>query len=157
MKYGQRDVVDLLVFNEEGKLIAKLDSLKESNIYVGRLDSQVYVKDALLNSDILEFIGKKEKQPVRTDFENHMIKKNAGTTISFGKPNTKKCKLIAVSLLVRDDIGTSVEVTYEIPNATLNTGLNFEHSNVDPTDLDLVFNILPYNDEGDLYKMHIEE
>lgn len=62
MKYGSRQVIDLVIFDKDGKEIVNLDTLKEAEIcfdYRKRL-GYIAVKDVLLDSDILSFIHKEE-------------------------------------------------------------------------------------------------
>ena len=109
MKYGAKEVLDLYVFDENGKFITKLDSLKESAIYLYEyedgLRARLIAKDALLDIELLKFI-QNTKEKNLTDFDRY-LKLNEMHTITFNAKNTyKKCKLIAKSIIRRVESGT---------------------------------------------------
>jgi hypothetical protein len=150
MKYGQKEVLELKIFSDDGKLITTLDTLKQSEIF----GNHVYVKDALLDRNMLEFIGSVEKLE-RSDFETQLEKSKFNTTIVFNHVINKKCKLIGNGIFRQSDTAIDVEFLFEVPMATLKRGLEFEQSNTKVSDFDLYFVMVPYNDNGDLYKIHI--
>ena len=158
MLYGVNEVLDLYVFNEEGKFVTQLKSLRESGIYVydsteSESEAILIAKDALLNIDLLKFI-QRIKDDNLTDFERY-AKINEVHTITFNAKNKgKKCKLIAKSnirdLEQKDDI-----CLYEIPNAYIVNSFSSFKELDKVSDFDLKIEIKPYNEEKDLFQMKI--
>jgi hypothetical protein len=155
MKYAFRSAVNLKIFDINGKEITSLDTIREHNLYIDENSSAILVKDALFDLKLLKFLGK-EKNSHNNDYEKCL--KNNVTTIVFNKESNKKCKLIANCLWRRADNGEDVSCVYEIPNAITTNNIKFESSNYgDPSTNDLIFKIEPYNEYGDLFKLHITE
>jgi hypothetical protein len=127
----------------------------ESGIFTNTATPHIYVKDALLDKNVLEFVGKVETFKT-TDFERHINKAHYSSIISMGKRKNKKCKLIAKGFLRNAETQKDAEYLIEIPNAEIVTGLDLEQRVGRVSDFDLMFNILSYNEEGDLYKLHIQ-
>lgn len=158
MLYGVNEVLDLYVFNEEGKFITQVKSLKESGIYVSdstesESEAILIAKDALLNIDLLKFIqGTKDDN--LTDFERY-AKINEVHTITFNAKNKgKKCKLIAKSIM-RNLNQLDNEYLYEIPNAYIVNSFSSVKELDKISDFDLKIEIKPYNEEKDLFQMKI--
>jgi hypothetical protein len=150
MKYGIRDVLDLTVFDESGKLVAILDSLKNSKICNG----YVVIKDALFDEDFLKFIGREEK--CNNDYDKYLS--NEKTTIIINENIVKKCKLIGVMLWRKDSNCKDIKCKFEIPKATTVNSFELDSApDGDPSTNDIIFKIMPYNEIGDLYKIHIIE
>ncbi|WP_090739391.1 hypothetical protein [Paenibacillus sp. Mc5Re-14] len=151
MKYGQREIIDLTIYDELGNKVAHLDSLKES--YLGK--HTVFVKDALLDLDLLKFMGKAEDKFV-SDYESESSREKYDTTIVFNHNTTKPCKLIGKGVIRSQETGRDVEFMYEVPKAEIS--LNYTmivESSPNVSDHDFSFDILPFNEEGDMYKLHI--
>lgn len=159
MKYGQRSIIDLCVFNKDGTLVTVLDSLKESFINQSKDNPVLYAKDALLDDSLLEFFNKRERDN-KTDYEKFVLngfeeKKSLKTLVH--RQTTKECKLIAKAVVRDEESGLDRCMYYEIPEASVSNYSNFEFSGTKVSEWDLMFSIKPYSDEGDLYKIHIEQ
>lgn len=159
MLYTTKDVLELYVFDEEGRFITKLDSLKESAIYlyennIHNMRARLIAKDALLNIDLLKFIQNVKEEDL-TDFERY-LKLNDIHTITFNAKNKiKKCKLIAKGLAKRADTQNDDIYFYEIPRAFIVNSFNSETSLDKYSVYDLKVEIDPFNDAEDLFKMHL--
>ncbi|MBD8836259.1 hypothetical protein IFU39_00300 [Paenibacillus sp. CFBP 13594] len=155
MKLGNRDVVGLHVFDEWGSKVAYLDSLKESKLVTSDEEQTIlFVKDALLDIELLKFITNEEDQYLN-DYESFFNKKTH-RTFSF-KKMSKKCKLIAETYY-RSTYGEDHYTYFEIPNARISNSIDFYTSSTgNPNDTDIMFIIEPFNEENDLFKIHIEE
>ena len=158
MKYGAKEVLDLYVFDENGKFITKLDSLKESAIYLYEyedgLRARLIAKDALLDIELLKFI-QNTKEKNLTDFDRY-LKLNEMHTITFNAKNTyKKCKLIAKSIIRRVESDTDDIYMYEIPDANIVNTFNSKQTGYEPSVYDLKVEIQPFNEAEDLFKMHL--
>lgn len=153
MKYGQREVIDLSIYDVHGKKVVTLDSLKNSKLI---LDNHPYlfIKDALLNDDFLRFIAEEETEEL-TDYENDLGKGSARSTYAFGGKKDIKCKLIGKTLFRQVDDNTDKIVIFEIPNATLEHNLKFESSPNEVSMFRYYFKIDKFNDKGDFIKLHI--
>ncbi|RNB59371.1 hypothetical protein EDM57_04305 [Brevibacillus gelatini] len=157
MKYGNHDVVDLMIFDEEENLVANLTTLKESHIQIDGTQSGMFVKDALLDQDLLKFIGKQNEQPVLSDYQKILNSGQQSTTITFNKSKSKNCKLIAIGYYRDADTENDVKVIYEIPKAKVINKLSFNTNSINVSPLDLYFQFEPFNEEGDIMKLHIEQ
>ena len=159
MLYGVKEVLDLYLFDEGGRFITQMNSLKESRIYLyeslllDELEAVLIAKDALLNIDLLKFIqGTKDDN--LTDFERY-AQINEIQTITFNAKNKgKKCKLIAKSVM-RDLSQKDCIYLYEIPNAYIVNSFNSATEHDEVSVYDLKVEIKPYNEEKDLFKMKL--
>ncbi|MBX4152436.1 hypothetical protein [Paenibacillus lautus] len=153
MKFAQREVVDLYIFNENGEQVASLNTLQQSVLRLNGLNSEVYIKDAFIDTDLLAFIGSKENDK-RSDFEkmsNQQI--NYSSTITFGKRQKKKCKLIGKGIQRNID-SQDCPFMFVIPNAQINPDFDLVQNNIDPSGLSLVFEARPFNEQGDCVILH---
>ncbi|PYY28187.1 hypothetical protein [Paenibacillus illinoisensis] len=156
MKLGNRSVIALHVFDEWGTKVAYLDSLKESKLVTSDEEQTIlYVKDALMDTYLLEFITNEETD-LSTDYES-FFKKKAYRTFSF-KKTLKKCKLIAETEHRNSKNGRDHKTYFEIPNAQIASSIDFYTSSIgEPSDTDIMFIIEPFNEDNELFKIHIEE
>lgn len=158
MLFGLCDVIDLMVFNKKGKLLAKLESIKENDLNYSQYSNENYllIKDALLNTDILEVLGNKESEN-KNDYEKELSMES--NTICFGSKKNVDCKLIGIGYLKETTNGMNVKFKFEIPKAEMVNKLQIKSTcdyNDGSSDFDYVFKIYPFNDEGDLFKLHID-
>lgn len=155
MKYGYREVIDLMVFDKSGKLVAKLDTLRDS--YIGFDDKTAYVKvkDALLNDEILKFIGKQETENL-SDYEKVIQGTSNRTTYVLGNKTTKECKLIGTGFFRKHDDQRDVKFSFEIPNAKTVNHYVFQSDGHNVSPFDLYFTFDAFNEDGDVLKIHIE-
>jgi hypothetical protein len=155
MKFGNNEVLDLSIFTEEGNLVTKLDSLKNSSVIItetGR--GYIFIKDALLDQRFLEFLGKVERNEV-SDFDKQLNREAHTTTITFNKKLNKKCRLIGKGLLINPEDCSNKIFTIEVPNATTGKAFELTKEYDYSSEFDFVFTINPFNDDGDLFKLHI--
>ncbi|ASA22582.1 hypothetical protein [Paenibacillus donghaensis] len=158
MNYGTREVIELLVFDENGNKVAHLDSLKQSYLKTSQgYSPYLYIKDALLNYDLLEFSHAEVKNN-RSDYEKELNNEKDFKEISYNPKLVKKCKLIAKTLYRTDDTKEDKEVYFNIPNAKTNGAIDFTSCNEgEPSTFDSVFSIHSYNENGDIFKIRIEQ
>ncbi|AYB37667.1 hypothetical protein [Brevibacillus laterosporus] len=153
-KYGRGEVIDLSIYDENGRFITKLDSLKNSYIGSKGTKGLVKVQDALVDQFLIAFIGECEKSSL-SDFQKDIhngIKKH---TYVINSKSRKKCKLVATTLWCNED-GKDKKVIFEIPNAVTVNNTKFYNDGTIPSPLDVTFAFYPYNDKEDIYKIHIE-
>jgi hypothetical protein len=159
MKYGLRSVIDLYIYNEKGNLIAVLDSLKESYIDTNTVPPILYAKDALLDDSLLEFFNKREDDN-RSDYDKFVSKgfeeDKPHKTLVY-RQTTKQCRLIAKTEIRESESGQDKMMYYEIPKASVSNYDCFDFNEKNPSEWDLAFKIEAYNEDNDLYKIHIEQ
>jgi hypothetical protein len=150
MKFGQREVYDLMVFDENENLVANLDSLKNVKIYYSENHETyfIYAKDALLNTDLLKFVGKEEKQ---TDLQS-LLHGNK-QVISIPRKIEKYCKLVAKSLIENIETNSHQVIMLEFPKVKIVSRPTFEGNITDPSEFDVLFKVISENDE--FFKVHI--
>ena len=153
-KYGVKEVIDLMVYNEQGELITKLDTLQNSHIIVDEDGgASLIARDALLDINLLRFAHGNSLVGM-SDFDsllNH-VKNNR---ITFGINNLKKkCKLVATSTMRNPHTMKDETVYYEIPDADILNSFNHEANYDTPSVFDLRFVINP-NSDGELFYLYI--
>lgn len=151
-KYGVKEVVELFVFNEDGKLVTTLDTLRNSRIASSEDDDFIFVEDALLDIDLLRFQQNSEMDMV-DDFKT-VLNQIKGVPVKVNKNNkSKKCKLIAKSALRNRETGADKYIYYEIPNAEIINSLEIDTSNCELSTFDILFKIIT-DDNGDLFTIY---
>jgi len=158
MKFGNNEVLEVTIFDEKGMVVTTLDTLKSSNLFLDKYGVfNLIVEDALLDDKLLKFIGKHEKDNL-TEFDKYLKKQKYGTTITFNRHIDKSCKVIGKGILRETDSCLDKEFLFEIPNAMTTTQFEFSKDLKyhDPSTFWLGFIAKPYNEEGDLLRMHIE-
>jgi hypothetical protein len=156
MKFANREVMDLLVFDLNENMIANLDTLKESKLF--RSDDGLYyliAKDALLDENILKFLGTEEVN-VKSDMQFYLTENKDGKTITFNSDKTKQCKLLAITLGRQDLDHVDKKFIFEFPNVEIINDFTFDGVCGSVTAFDLVFKIKKYNENGDVFKLHIK-
>lgn len=153
MKFGHFQALDVSIFDESGNLVTALETLKNSYIQIKDNAGYLLIKDALLDKNLLQFIGKTEEDTL-SDFDKVLNGKKYTTTITFNQKMYKSCKIIGKGLL--RDVTTQMdqEFLFEIPSARFGGDLDFISDCESVSEYDFVFRILP-NGNGDLFKMHI--
>jgi hypothetical protein len=153
MKFGHFQALDVTIFDESGKLVTTLETLKNSYIHIKDHSGFLYIKDALLDKNLLEFIGRTEED-TSTDFDKFLNGKKYTTTITFNRKLNKSCKIIGKGLLRNATTQVDQEFLFEIPIAKFGGDLDFISDCDNVSEFDFVFRIIA-NDQGDLFKMHI--
>lgn len=154
MKFGQFQALEVAIFDEEGKVVTILDTLKNSYLSIKDNRGYLFVKDALLDKELLKFIGKTEVDN-SSDFDKLLKKQKYATTITFNRSLKRRCKIIGNGLLRNSSDFKDQEFLFEIPEATFGGDLDFISDCDNVSEFDFVFKIYPFNDNGDLFKMHI--
>ena len=152
-KYGVKDVVELFIFDEDGKLVTTLDSLQESKIVSNKENNFIFVRDALLDIDLLRFQQDSETNSEINDFKTILQQIKGTSVVVKQKREDKKCKIIAKSTIRNRHTGEDAYIYYEIPEATITSGFEIENNNYEPSAFDVVFNINP-NASGVLFEIH---
>ncbi|MGV6935844.1 hypothetical protein ACWA2B_10055 [Paenibacillus sp. CMM36] len=153
MNYGIRDIIELHVFDETGKFVSTITTLKKGSISV--TNRTIRVKDALLNGDMLKFLNKSEN--TMSDYDKFFSKTQNCETIVFNR-KVVNCKLIAEGFYRKEESQEDVVVQYEMPKCSIVSAYNFNHSYIgDADEFDYVFEIKEFNEKGDLFKLHIEK
>lgn len=153
MKYVERSVKDVYIFDMEGTSVATLNTLMDSDLIINQDNDEAYLvlKDALYDLDLLKFIGRENSS--QSDYDRVLnINKNK---ITFGKRDEKECKIIAKGVWRKSENMEDIEVVFEIPHAVTVNNIKFEGSNHNVSTFDLVFKIIPFNEDGDLFNLHI--
>lgn len=150
MQFAQYDVYDLMVFDLNENLVVNLDSLKNVRIYYSENYETyfVYAKDALLNTDLLKFVG---KESAKSDLQKMLS--GDKRVISIPRKTKKECKLIAKSRIKNAETETEQEIMLEFPKAIIASKPAFEGDAVEMSEFDVLFEIVPENDE--FFKIHI--
>lgn len=156
MKYGWREVIDLSIYNDKGSFITKLDTLKNSYIGIKNGQGIVKVTDALFNQYLMAFLSKYEDN-TKSDFEKDITNEPQKDTYVFNINQKRSCKLIGTTHFKRNEDHKDIKVTFEIPNAITGNSMKFSADGIEVTPFDLIFEISPFNDEGDIMKLHIED
>lgn len=154
MKFSNFNVLDVSVFDENGELITELNTLKDSQLVIQAGVGYLHIVDALLDQDLLEYIGSAEEEKM-SDFEKHLLRQKFSKTITFNKNSNKKCKIIGRGFMRNAEDFKDKEYLFEIPNAEIGSGVDFTGFSEEVSVYDFVFKINPFNEEGDLFKMHI--
>lgn len=150
-------VIDLYVFDENGKLITKILKSTENSIKYKTENGNSYIlsDDITFNEKLIELYGQVITNEY-TDFDS-MINKNPRKTIRFNKKNPcRQFKLIAIGEIVNNSNEKIENLKIIIPKATLvqSHELNFQNGTVDVQKYK--FKILPFNEEGDLFDLQFE-
>jgi hypothetical protein len=156
MKFGNREIMDLLVFDLNENLVTKLDTLKESRLFKDEGDTYyLFAKDALLDENILKFIGYQEEIEV-SDMKSYLNDNKDDRTITFNSKRWKQCKLLAVTLGRQQTDCIDKKFIFEFPQVDIMNNFSFHGVTSEVSAFDLVFRINKYNDNGDVFKLHIK-
>jgi hypothetical protein len=150
MKYGIKDGMELFIYDEEGNYVAHVDYSEETLIS----NNLMLVDSSLIGEDLIGFANTTEKRN-KSDFESFFDSKQ--TTYIVNLNSNKKVKIIGKSTFRGVEDMMDRNVYYEIPNATLVNKPEFKHSYTEVAKFNIIFEIEPFNKQGDLYKLRIEE
>ena len=153
MKLFFRYVMNVMVFDNDGKLLANLDTLTENSLSYNTEDSNsncLLIKDVALNTDMLCQLGEEEKL---SDYDNLLGGKDK--TFTFGSKNNVPCKIICSGSFREEETRKDIDFKIEIPNAEMVNTLNIQSDNASTFGFDYKFYISPFNTKGDLFKLHI--
>lgn len=163
MKTVLQDVINLSVYSEDGQFITKIMTMTEGilNHETNGKESYLVVRDALFNMKMLESIGEVVKEDGLSDFE----KETSGsqeTVIKFKKvdsyKNLPKFKLVGEGIMYSPDtMQVSHDFKIVIPNVTHTDGLKLDLSTQSVYQPSYVFEINPYNDDGDMFEIRLTD
>ncbi len=151
------NVLDLKVFDIEGKFVTKLDkAVKGKLVHNNSGDSYFAIEVVDFNIDLIKALGEVNTSESKTDFEKELSSKS--TKIRF-KPlhhwdNIKKFKLIAEGEFYNGDGEVSHDFKVIINKSELVSGLDFESSNEDLSSYTHVFQIRT-DEEGNSFELEL--
>lgn len=155
-----QDVIDLEIFNEDGKLVTKMSTVKEVVVrWIANTDgSYLAITDAMVNFKIIEQMGEVEENNL-SDFEKRLSNVKNSKTIVFNKNSKNKIfKLVGRGITYS---AATAEVSHDfeliMPEVELVNDYNFDLENGEVHHSSFVFKINPYNSEGDLFKVVLHE
>lgn len=160
MKLFFRYVVEVLVFNENGQLVTKLDTLKENSLMYSSTNKNLNylaIKDCALDTTLLEGMGTPETTPEESDYDK-LIKNsdNNFKTITFGAKEDVPCKLVCLGVMRKLNCNDT-RFKIEIPKASLVNQFELRSDNEELSGFDYIFKLDQFNEKGDLFKLHIED
>ncbi len=147
------NVLDLTIYDEDGKLVTEVNSLKDSNIYVSDEGGNAFLvaTDVFLNTELLRF-QEGESKACANDFEN-MMNQIKQKPIIFNKNNkNKRCKLIAKTK-IKSKQEEETYAFFEIPLAAIVSRFNLDITIHKISEFDILFEIFP-DDNGELFRLH---
>jgi len=151
MKYGSKEVLDLQVFDKDGKYITKIDTAVTSKfkVYYDKTKNkrvcEILVKDALLNFDLLEFIND-YKEDTKSDFQKVLSQMQTKSLSFKEKIISKECKLIAQLVMVNQETGERVEPRIKAEKAFISDDFQINGDSIQSYDFDLKFEIMADSD-----------
>lgn len=155
-----QDVIDLEVFNEEGKLVTKISTVREVDLrwISDGEDSYLSVTDGLVNFKLIEQLGEVEENNL-SDFEKRVSNVKSSKTVVFNKNSNKKAfKLIGRGITYSAE---TAEVSHDfeiiIPKVELVNEYHFNSESGEVHNPRFVFKINPYNSNNDLFKVVLHE
>lgn len=153
MKFGLFGAYDIALFNKNGKKITTLDTNKETSLqFFEREKSYLGVKDALLDVNLLTNIG---EEIIYDDYNKEI--NDLMVEIVFGNQRgNREFKIIAKGT-IRNLDHNDKEVIIEIPKAKYISNFSIFTESEDTTDFDYLFEILPFNEKEDYFKIKIKE
>ena len=156
-----QDVIDLDVFDEEGKLVTQIKTVREGSLHYRVSDDNSYlvIDEALFNIPMLEKIGNKVVNDEVSDFEKARSNHKEETVIRFNKGHAHpKFKLVGRGLIYDADTAcVSHDFTLIMPNVQLVDGYSLELRNNDVFTPNYTFKIDPYNDDEDIFELRLKE
>jgi hypothetical protein len=154
------DVINLYVYDEKGKNVANLTTLTKGDFLFEEKEGEykLYVNTPELNLSLLKFLGE-FKEESKTDWEKmKTFSGNDTKTLEFGKQDIKHCKLFANTISYDSETNkVNLDLYYEIPKCTIKRNVNFLHTCDKVSGFDYVFTIIPYDEKGNSFKLHIKE
>lgn len=154
------DVIELEVYDENGNFVTKLDSLEKGDLYYRHNgDTSILgVTDVLFRNELLKYIGTQVESDPKNDFEKALNQDDDEQIFKFKhEVNNPKFKLIGRGLTYDPNTNwVNSDFRVIIPNAELTSGYKLQTNCKEPSKFDYVFNLLPYNDESDIFELRIK-
>lgn len=147
-KFGIKDVLELQVFDEDGRFIATLDVANRSQIISNENGDYICLESALFDIELLRF-QQDSKADLKTDIDI-VLEKIKKTPLSIKKDREhKKCKLIGKTLFRSKETLNDEVIHFHIPNALLMNDIEFTGDSCSPSTFYTAFEIKP-DDNDDL-------
>lgn len=155
MIFSQREGAEIDIFDVNGNFVATLDFTLKSHLIHRRLKGRLVVKTKFLSIDLYDFLYDKNNSE-ESDFNKDISNDFYDTYLV--KSDTKPCRLI-IRTYVNDEItGKLRKVIYEVPKALIHTTFNrLNDSSGAAVTYRLIFDLLPFNDQRHVYKIHVEK
>lgn len=155
-----QDVIELEVFNEEGQLVTKIETVKNVRLHWSTEGGNSYltVTDALVNFKMIEQLGEVQLDRL-SDFDKRMSTTGGSKTIVFNqKPKKSKFKLIGRGITYSIETA-NVNYDFEIiiPEVELSNEYKFYSEQGEVHAPHYTFKIKPFNEEEDLFKVVLHE
>lgn len=152
MKLINKEVADLMIFDEEGSLVVDLVTLSNSQIFYNHDEESYYigVSDVAFDFNLHKFLHSEEKL---TDFE--LAARDYTKSISVKKPKTKKCKLIGKTKFKEIGNNQDLDVKFECHDAELSDEITMSFDNMNYYDYEYYFKINE-DSNGDFFKLKIK-
>lgn len=160
MKTIQQDVLEIDVYDENGKFITDLHFTRQVKIRTADKDNEthLYIEDATQNTNMLELLGNKITQSL-SDFDKNSFATPEVNTIKFSK-NPKPVKLKIVGTGIDYNLDTA-EVEHDIkfifPNVRLIRDNEFTFSHGEGSIPTYKFEVLPYDEDDNLYDIQLKK
>lgn len=149
---------DIYIYNEDGKELAIMKCNKNThfNFREGNF-CELYIKDAILNTDIFKIFGEKEIK-ISNDYDSLLNEnKENYETYTYGKILAICCKLIIVGLMRNVNTGNDHKYKIEVPKAKFINNFSLYIDNKNPSTFHYQFKIEKFNDNGDFFKFHYQK
>lgn len=158
------DVVEVDIFDENGKFVTKLDSLQQGDLYYENNDlykNILGITDVAFRPELLKYIGTQVKTESKNDFEK-AIESAEDEELIFKFQNNKsnpKFKLVAHGITYDGDTNLiNYKFKIIIPNAELTNGYSLKTHVAKASKFDYVFNLLPYTkDTDEVFEIRLKE
>lgn len=147
-------VFDLYMFDTNGKKLLEMKTLTDGAVKISQITDHhcVEVLDSRFNTEFMKAMwGKEDVQ--KSDYDN-MISTDEQVFVVNSK-KTLGCKLVLVGKLFNTDSVCEKEYVISIPNAVAVSRFDFETSADGVAAMPIKFDVLPFNDGGDLVEVRV--
>lgn len=164
MKTIQQDVLEIAIYDENGKFLNEIKFGKEVELKSFQDSSNkqegyyLYVRDAVQDMNMLELLGEKIDDN-KSDFEKDSFSSPEVNTVRFSvNPKSRKLKVVGTGIDYSLD---TAEVEHDIkiifPNVELVVSNDFVFESGQVHEPIYEFKVLPFNENGDLYEMQFKK
>lgn len=161
MRNHIQDVINLDVFDENGKLVTQIKTMQRGALHYKNTGGRTHliVDDALFNIQMLEKIGNKVEDNSLSDFDKASSDYKEEIIIRFKKTfNRPLFKLVGRGRIYDADTAeVSHDFTIIMPCVELIEGYSFELEANNPFIPNYVFQLNPYNEEDDIFELRLKE
>jgi len=157
----QQDVLDVSVYDEDGKFLTELKFNQKVGFTLNNRNENAYlsIQDAVQNLGMLSLLGESIENSIKSDFDANTFTKPDVKIIKFNNSSKPtKLKLVATGLDYNTD---TAEIEHDIKIIFPKVELMKEHEFIfkagEAQPPSYSFRIKPYNDAGDLYEMQFKK